>query len=348
MEKLQANHTIPLISVIIPTWNNDATLPTTLAALAQQTSHDFEVIIVDNGSASFDALEIQRNWQTLHLSILTLPYNSGFTHACNVGAQNAKGEWLAFLNADAFPHADWLEQFQRHYQQYPGNVASFCSLITQANQPDLIDDCGDVYNFSGNAWKRLAGYPLHFAPQKAERVFSANAAAAFYRRHIFLELGGFDGDFFSYFEDVDLGFRLNLAGYQCFYLPSLRVEHVGSASVGRDSDFAIYHHHRNLTWTYWKNMPAGLFYLYLPLLAIGEGIFFLKYLFRGRGKIICKAKIDAFKAIGKTLKKRHLIQSKRRISACQLNRLLNKQFFAPYLLGYSRRRFYRKHANKND
>lgn len=326
------------ISIIIPTWNNDATLSKTLKALTRQTFQDFEVILIDNGSASFDATKIIHDWPSLKIQIIALQENTGFTHACNLGAQEAAGEWLAMLNADAYPFPDWLEQFHRYARQYP-DAASFCSLIIQASNPDLLDGTGDVYNISGNAWKRGAGYPLFSAPQKPERVFSANAAASFYRRDIFLAIGGFDEDFFSYFEDVDLGFRLNLAGYPCYYLPTLQVEHVGSSSTGRSSDFTIYHHHRNLEWCFWKNMPGFLCFLYFPLHLLSAIVFFFKYLLKGRGGLICRAKIDALKSFENIRRKRKGIQSQRNISLSQLNRLFDKRLFAPYLLGYNLRKY---------
>ena len=333
------------ISIIIPTWNNDATLPKTLKRLTQQTFQNFEVLIVDNGSTNFNKSKIEQDWQPLNLKIIVLKENTGFTHACNLGVQHASGEWLAFLNADAFPQPDWLEQFYRSSQQFL-DVASFCSLITQARHPDMLDGTGDVYNFSGNAWKRQAGYPIACAPQEPQRVFSANAAAAFYRRDVFLEIGGFDEDFFSYFEDVDLGFRLNLAGHQCFFLPSLRVEHIGSSSTGQDSDFAVYHHHRNSEWVFWKNMPGILFFIYFPLHLLGNIVFFLKYFKNGRAKIVIKAKFDALKYLGPMLSKRRMIQKQRRVSILDTNCMLNKQVLAPYLLGYSLRKFNKAHNGR--
>ena len=333
------------ISIIIPTWNNGATLPKTLEKLTRQTFQDFEVIIIDNGSVSFDENTIKYDCQSLNLKIIVLKENTGFAHACNLGARQAAGEWLAFLNADAFPQPDWLEQFNICSRQYP-TVSAFCSLITQAKHPGLIDGTGDVYNFSGNAWKQGYGYPIELAPKKPERIFSPNAAAAFYRRAVFLELDGFDEDFFSYFEDVDLGFRLNLAGYSCYFLPSLRVEHVGSSSTGQDSDFAVYHHHRNSEWVFWKNMPGVLFFAYFPLHLLGNIVFFLKYLKNGRTNIVIKAKFDALKHLGSMLSKRRTIQKQRQASIPEINHMLNKQVFAPYLLGYSLRKFNKAHHAK--
>jgi len=117
-------------------------------------------------------------------------------------------------------------------------------------------------------------------------------------------VGGFDEDFFCYFEDVDLGFRLRLAGGACFYLPDAIVRHVGSAATGRKSDFSVYYGYRNLVWCYWKNMPLPLLifsvpaHLALNLLLLGRGW--------GRGQlaVALQAQIDAFKRLPGMWKKR--------------------------------------------
>ncbi len=328
------------ISIIIPTWNSDETLPRSLESISQQSFRDFEVIIIDNGSLAFNQKQVEKMCSSFTVHIIHFNENKGFACACNYGARLADGQWLALLNADAFPKKDWLEQFHKEQSKFP-QAAAFGSLITQYNHPELIDGSGDVYNFSGNAWKRGYGYPVSSAPKEPERIFSPNAAAAFYKRDVFLQVGGFDEDYFSYFEDVDLGFRINLAGGQCVFLPSARVEHVGSTSTGQDSDFAVYHHHRNSDWTFLKNMPAALFVFYLPIRIIANLIFFLKYLAHRRGRIVLKAKWDAFLKTGAMLKKRRNIQRHRTAGIREINHLLNKQVFAPFLLGFRLRKYNR-------
>ncbi len=91
-----------------------------------------------------------------------------------------------------------------------------------------------------------------------------------YPRVEFLEAGGFDEDYFAYHEDVDLGFRMRLRGLRCYLVQAASVQHVGSASTGRRSGFAVYHGHRNLVWTYAKNMPSPWVWLYLPLAHRGK------------------------------------------------------------------------------
>src|SRR5512138_814980 len=128
------------------------------------------------------------------------------------------------------------------------DTSSFSSRQLQANDPEFLDGAGDAYHVSGMAWRIGLGYPVKSYGLMPTSLFSPCAAAAMYLREAFLDVGGFDEDFFSYFEDVDLGFRLQLKGYRCLYVPGAVVHHVGSASLGQRSDFAFYHSHRNLVW----------------------------------------------------------------------------------------------------
>jgi GT2 family glycosyltransferase len=161
-------------------------------------------------------------------------------------------------------------------------------------------------------------------------VFSACAAAAIYERNDFLKVGGFDESYFSYFEDVDLSFRLRLAGGRCLYVPQAEVFHVGSASSGKTSDFVMYHGHRNLVWTFFKNMPGYLFWWYLPLHIIMNFFFAFSFLLKGKGSAILRAKMDAFYRLPAIIPQRKQIQNARKISTRELLQVINKELFAPY------------------
>src|SRR5205085_72619 len=145
--------------------------------------------------------------------------------------------------------------------------------------------------------------------EEAREIFSPCAAAAMYRREVFRAAGGFDEDFFCYAEDVDLGFRLRLAGYKALYVPDAVAYHVGSATTGRRSDFSVYYGQRNLVWTYAKNMPVGLLFLY-ALFHLAINIATVAALaMRGQGMIALRAKIDALKGLGTVLRKRRAVQA---------------------------------------
>lgn len=321
--------TPPLISVIIVSWNSAKHLPHCLDCLSQQTFQNFEVILVDNGSLDGGTNNLEQKYPQLALHIERLTSNLGFAFANNRGARIARGKWLALLNADAFPAADWLEKLLQAADQYP-EFSFFSSRQVQADRPDLLDGSGDEYHVSGLAWRRFYNYQAQNYGFTEEEVFSACGAAALYSRDDFLKVAGFDEGYFSYFEDVDLSFRLRLLGKRCLYVPQAVVHHVGSASTGKVSDFAIYHGHRNLVWTYFKNMPGALFWRYLPLHMLMNMFFTISFILKGKGLAILRAKIDAFCRLPAIIRTRRQIQNSRKIPVHEIWQAMNRELFAPY------------------
>lgn len=329
--------THPEVSIVIVTWNSAKHLPRCLACLRAQTFQDFELILVDNGSTDGTAEGIQEKHPDLDIKVIALEKNLGFATANNLGARMARGKWLVLLNADAFPEPDWLEKLLSAARENP-EFTFFSSRQIQFDKPDLLDGAGDSYHVSGLAWRRYYNHNRQKYGTRPEEVFGACAAAALYKRECFLTVNGFDEDYFSYFEDVDLSFRLRLAGGRCLYVPQATVHHVGSASSGKMSDFVIYHGHRNLEWTYLKNMPWPLLLLYLPL-HIAMGLYFLiSFTLKGKGKAIFSAKWNAVQGIIPILHKRQAIQKARCTTSLEIYRAMTKGLLAPYWASRQRRR----------
>ena len=331
----------PLVSIVIVSWNSGKYLPRCLECLSRQTFLDFEIIIVDNGSSDNSLFQLEERNPKLNMLVERLSRNTGFAGGNNLGAHLARGKWLVLLNTDAFPERDWLEELVRASQKNP-EYKTFSSRQLRASDSKLLDGAGDAYHVSGLAWRIGLGYPAEKFGLEAVEIFSPCAAAAMYLREAFLEVGGFDEDFLSYFEDVDLGFRLQLRGYRCLYVARAVVHHIGSASLGERSDFAFYHSHRNLVWTYVKNMPSRMFWLHLPEHLLANLIYTLYYSLRGRGKILIKSKFDAFKGLSIATKKRRTIQQNRKVSENDLRKVMQHGLLRPYLLGYHLRDTLRK------
>jgi GT2 family glycosyltransferase len=319
----------PLVSIIIVYWNNARYLPDCLDCLSTQTFQDFEILIIDNGSMDGGMDNLEKNYPQLTLRIERLAENKGFAWANNLGAKLARGVWLALLNTDAFPKPDWLEKLLDAASKHP-EFTFFSSRQIQFHQPDILDGAGDDYHISGLAWRRFYNYPAEQYGWTEEEVFSACAAAALYKRENFLTVEGFDESYFSYFEDVDLSFRLRLAGGRCLYVPGAVVHHVGSASTGKTSNFAVYHAHRNLVWTFFKNMPGLLFWLYLPLHILVNVLFVVSFLLKRRGTTILQAKWEALRYLPAIIRQRKKIQSSRKVSIRKMWQAMNKELLAPY------------------
>ena len=155
----------PLASVIIVVWNGKAVLPVCLEKLSMQSFRAFEVINVDNGSTNAALRGIQEEFPSPTLKIQQLDSNLGFAVTNNLGARLACGQWLALLNADAFPKPDWLEKLLLTAEQNQ-EYSPFASRQVQFNAPDLLDGAGDAYHSSGLAWRN--GYNLPSERNKLE------------------------------------------------------------------------------------------------------------------------------------------------------------------------------------
>ncbi|MDH4220386.1 MAG: glycosyltransferase family 2 protein [Candidatus Aminicenantes bacterium] len=311
-----------MVSVIIPNWNGRHFLRNCLDSLRTQSYQDLEIILVDNGSTDGSAEFVKTFFP--EVQILSLPYNKGFAGAVNEGILAAKGEFIALLNNDAIADDRWIEELVKGI--YSSSAIGFCaSKILRLLHRRRVDTAGDSYTRFGVARKRgWNGGKDKFL--KAELVFGACAAAALYRRSMLEEIKLFDEDFFCLYEDVDLSFRAQLAGFKCLYVPTAIVYHQGGGTTGTYRDFDFYYGQRNMEWVFLKNMPLPLLIKYLPLhlgyvlLAFGD------HLCRNRGGIFLNSKLDAVKGFGSMLQKRKMVQRKRKVSSQYLEMMFDKRF----------------------
>ena len=307
------------VAVIIINWNSDSYLSKCLDHLAGQTVKPDQVIVVDN---SLNIPMAEKNRSDLAIDILRPSGNIGFAAANNLGVKHSHdAEWIALLNPDAYPEPAWLANLLQATADYP-QCDFFGSKLLCHDDPFILDGMGDVYHTCGLVWRHRHGCPCQEPDDRPREIFSPCAAAALYRKKAFLEVKGFDEDYFCYLEDVDLGFRLRLCGYHGMVVPQAVVRHVGSATTGDHSDFVLYHGHRNLVWTYVKNMPFALFLFYLPqhlILNLGSLVWFT---LRGRGRILLKAKKDAWKGLSVVWKKRRQVQANRRVGSSFLRKFM--------------------------
>lgn len=311
------------VAVIIVNWNGGKLLQRCLEHVLRQSLKPDKILLIDNGSTDNSGLKASEHPD---VTVYFMNRNLGFAAANNWALHQCETEWVALLNPDALPKPDWLSNLMRAAQQIP-QYSMFGSTQLMLNNPQQLDGLGDVYHCSGIAWREGHGQQRQEIDTRLRDIFSPCACAALYRRDALIELGGFDEDFFCYIEDVDLGFRLRLQGYRAYHVPEAIVYHAGSSSTGGPhSDFAVYHGHRNLVWTFVKNMPNPLFWLLLPLHLAMNAVTLLHFAVRGQSHVIFAAKRDALFGIAKIWRKRRAIQSRRKIVSMQIWRALDKRW----------------------
>lgn len=311
------------VSVIVVNFNSGRMLQRCLECLRNQSHRAGRVMIIDNASSD-DSIESARRLFP-EFEYVLLPENTGFAAANNWAIERCDTEFVALLNPDAFAEPNWLREFVKAARQIP-DAASFGSCQLIEGKSDVLDGIEDVCHISGLVWRGGYGRLRHQYDDVAKDIFSPCAAAALYRRQAIRDVGGFDEDFFCYVEDVDLGFRLRLSGWRSWYVPTAVVRHLGSASTGdAHSSFAVYHGHRNLVWMYVKNMPGRLFWLLLPLHLAMNLVSVIWLSFRGQGRVILRAKLDAILGLRQAWRKRALVQNRRTISESELLGMLNRK-----------------------
>lgn len=322
-----AGETVPEVLVVIVNYNAGDLLLRAVKAMSQQIYTRFRLLIVDNASTDGSIQALRAVFPGVE--VLLAGSNLGFAAANNLAVRSAgRTRWIALLNPDAFPEPDWLSRLIAAAAEHP-EAASFASRTLAADDVQYLDGAGDAYHLSGRYWRR--GYRLKERNRfiVREEIFAACGAAALYVRGAWEEVGGLDEDFFCYGEDVDLGFRLQLAGYKCIYVPESVALHCGSAVTGEHSTFSTYHGHRNLVWVYVKNMPAPLFWLMLPLHVALNLAMVIGCLMRGQGRVVLRAKRDALIGLPRMWRKRSAIQSKRQVGSGRVWKALARGWPGP-------------------
>ena len=203
------------VSVIIPNFNGIAFLDSVLGSLEGQTLKNFEVILVDNGSADGSCSFVSANYPWVH--IIELPDNFGFCRAVNEGIKAAKAPYVLLLNNDTEVKEDFVEQMLLAIRRHK-NAFSCAARMVQYHDRDKLDDAGNYYCALGWSFARGKGKNIDLY-QKEEKIFSACGGAAIYRKKIMEKIGYFDEEHFAYLEDTDIGYRARIYGYENWYVP---------------------------------------------------------------------------------------------------------------------------------
>lgn len=269
------------VSVVIPNYNGIAFLDSVLGSLEGQTINNFEVIFVDNGSSDGSCSFVSANYPWVH--IIELPENYGFCRAVNEGIRASKAPYVLLLNNDTEVKDDFVEQMLASIKRHPRAFSCGAKMV-QYHDRDRLDDAGDYYCALGWSFARGKGKDVH-TYEKEEKIFSACGGAAIYRKKIIEKIGYFDEEHFAYLEDMDIGYRARIYGYENWYAPEAVVYHVGSGTSGsRYNQFKTRYSSRNNIYLIYKNMPLLQIILNLPFLLAGFAVKIIFFSIKGMGR----------------------------------------------------------------
>jgi GT2 family glycosyltransferase len=220
---------LPDAAIVIPNWNGKHHLDGCFESLGRLAyPGEVEIVLVDNGSVDGSVEHTRRRFP--RVKIVQNPENTGFAPACNQGADAVRTPIVAFLNNDMRVEPSWLTELVRPI--VAGEAKCTGSLILSWDGT-AVNYGGGGMNFHGIGCQFGIDDPdIEKFKQKGDTLFACGGAMAIDRK-LHLECGGFDNDFFAYYEDVDLGWRLWVIGERVLYVPSSVCYHHHSATSRR-------------------------------------------------------------------------------------------------------------------
>lgn len=280
-----------------------------LSSVSMLTYSNYEVILIDNGSTdgSVDyAKEVLPK-----IKVIEVNKNIGFPAAVNMGIKQSSSVYTVTLGNDTKVDRHWLEELVK-IADLDEDVGSCQSKILTLADPRIIDSVGLGITKNGNVFQ--IGYHIKDEGQydEVKEVLGACSAAVLYRRQALIQIGGFDDDFFAYYEDVDVALRLRSADWKCLYIPTAIVYHVGSGTGKEKSPLKTYLLGRNLYYYKIKNLPMEILFKFLiiqPAVIVSETLIHIKNKEFQLVIPYLRGNLDAFKNIGNIYRKRREIKS---------------------------------------
>lgn len=270
------------VTVIIPNWNGMDYIGQCLDSLMGQSVGAVPVIMVDNASADGSKEYVEEHYPWV--KVISLDENYGFCRAVNEGIRAAETEYVILLNNDIRTDQDFVKKLLQRAESNR-NLFSCQAKMLQMDHPERIDNAGDQYCALGWAYTRGKDQPSG-KYSEAEQIFSACGGAVLYRKKLFDQIGLFDEAHFAYLEDVDVGYRARICGYENWYEPEAIVYHKGSAATGsRHNAFKVAHASRNNIYLIYKNMARWQILINLPFLLTGCLIKTLYFIPKGLGHV---------------------------------------------------------------
>ncbi len=241
----------PLVSIVIVSYNGLEVLRPCLESLRALTYPRADVVVVDNGSDDGTADFVTSSFPAVQF--IRLAENTGFARGNNIGIKHATGEFVFILNNDAEVSSEVIDELIRFMEEHP-DVGMVCPKVVKYDEPSQVDSLGLATYRDGmpRGLGRGESAALH---RGAIEILFPSGCACLCRREVLEDVGLFDEDFYLLLEDADLGWRVRMAGWRCFCVPTAVVRHRYSTTIGPYSMMKAYYVERNRIWVAIKNFP---------------------------------------------------------------------------------------------
>lgn len=306
--------------IVILNWNGAGFLrrflPGVIATAAQA---GVGVVVADNASTDDSLTVLAAEFPSVEVVRLTANY--GFAGGYNRALEQVEADYFVLLNSDVQTPSGWLQPLLECLDQHP-DVAAVSPKLRSYAEPEKFEYAG-----AAGGYIDFLGYPFCRGRilrcvetdcgqyDDAREVFWVSGAAFCCRADVFRELGGFDADFFAHMEEIDLCWRMQLAGYRVCIVPQSVVYHVGGGTLATDSPTKVFYNHRNNLAMLYKcasPMQRAVVAVVRPMLDLAAAF---SYLMQGRGANFWAV----FRAYGDFLKDHRKLSAKRR-AICEKRR----------------------------
>ena len=328
---------MPNVEIVILNWNGEEHLRRFLPSVVAAAPEGVGVVVADNGSTDDSVAILAAEFPTV--SVLRMDRNYGFAGGYNRALKQVEADYYILLNSDVDTPPGWLEPLLDTLDRNP-DVAVVSPKLISSEDRRLFEYAG-----AAGGYIDYLGYPFcrgrilrtveedRGQYDDARDLFWVSGAAFCCRAEVFRTLGGFDDDFFAHMEEIDLCWRMQLAGYRVRVVPESRVYHLGGGTLQTDSPSKVFYNHRNNLAMLYKCSSSGQRLLVAVLRPALDLLAALSYLAQGRAdnfRAVFRAWRDFFKWHPSLAKKRRAIQSARKSEARPIYR---GSIVARYLLG---------------
>ncbi|MEP6701196.1 MAG: glycosyltransferase family 2 protein [Bacteroidota bacterium] len=284
----------PKIAIVILNWNGQKYLEQFLPSVLLSGYSNYDIIVADNGSVDESVSFLQKNYPGIRL--IRFNENYGFAKGYNEALKQVDADYYSILNSDVEVQPGWLQPMVELLEKNKNIAACQSKLLSYNNLPG--QKAGKkMFEYAGAAggWLDKYGYPFAKGRifdvteedrgqyDQSEPIFWASGAALFIRSSVFHEMKGFDQYFFAHQEEIDLCWRIQLAGYKIYSCPSSVVYHVGGGTLPKGNSLKTYLNFRNNRIMMSKNMPLSKKLWVMPVRNLLDAISAWKGLLTGDG-----------------------------------------------------------------
>ena len=275
------------VAIVILNWNGRKYLEQFLPSVLATKYSNFEIVVADNGSTDDSIAFLQTNYPTIRL--ITFTENFGFAKGYNEALKQVDSEYYVLLNSDVEVTTNWLQPMATLLDNNPTIAACQPKLLSYKEK--------EMFEYAGAAggWLDKYGYPFakgrvfdicekdNGQYDQQEPIFWASGASLFIRSSVFHSMKGFDEYFFAHQEEIDLCWRIQLAGLSIYSCPSSVVYHVGGGTLPKGNSLKTYLNFRNNRIMLSKNLPFAKKIWIVPVRNLLDALSAWKGLLSGDG-----------------------------------------------------------------